>query len=248
MTRANVRIGPVSISADRVTEGLELGPDGIDGWNDAVDMRREDIAIPQAPGSFDLPGLPAARVLTIAGRCVASSVEKLGWYRSQVTGLLTRGDSGRIVVEEFGLTTWAQCRLASRTKWQAWGGQPYADFQLQLWCPDPRRYGEVRTFPGGAAAYHYGNFPASPVLTVTGSAAGGYTINGPSGKTFTVTKALVSGHPHTIDMVTGRLTVDGAVQIGAVGRAQTWAIPPGATVAMTSTAGTLTAAVTDTYI
>lgn len=242
-----MRIGQWMATGKR-GHGFSLERDGLTGWGDSVDVRREDVPRPMAHGSFDVPVYRGGRIVSASGLCRATSSEERAWFRSQLTGVLADGVSGQVIVEEDGQTLWANCRLAAGPKFSRFTFDKLARWQLQLWCADPRQFGEARTFAGGAPAFHYGNFPAPPVLTVSGSAAGGYTINGPSGKTFVVTKALVSGHPHTIDMATGRLTVDGVVQVGAVGRTQTWAIPPGQQVVMTSTAGTLTASVTDTFI
>jgi len=248
-TFGDVRIGPVQIHAMKVSEGFELHPDGVDGWDSGSEIRRDEVARAIAHGSFDAPGFQTARVVIIPGRCVAPSLEKLGWYRSQLIGLLADGGSARVMVDEYGETQWATARLGARTRWKSFGGAGYADFQLTLWCPDPRKFGSARTFgpASSVSAHHFGNFPAAPVLTVEGTVSG-YTINGPDGKGFVVTAALTSGHPHVIDMATGRLSIDGVVQVGAVSRAETWTVPPGQQVTMSVTAGTLTAEVLDTYI
>jgi hypothetical protein len=81
--------------------------------------------------------------------------------------------------------------------------------------------------------------------------ASGYTIEGPDGAEFSVTQAVTTGHPHTIDMRTGLLSVDGAVVYGQVSSGDTWEIPAGSAVSMTlvpvAGSGTLTATVRDTF-
>lgn len=231
-------------------EGFGFKIVDFEGWNDSVDVRRERIEIPNAHGDFDLPGLRGSRVTRMSGFCRSESLRQQQWHRSVLTGLLADGDADRVVVEESGETQWANVRLATRPTFERNSFSKYADWELALWAANPRKFGETRTFgpASSISAYHFGNFPAAPVLTVAGSSAGGYTINGPAGRTFVVTHALVSGQPHTIDMATGRLTVNGAVVTGGIATARTWAVPPGTKVAMSVTAGLISAAVVDTFI
>ena len=168
---------------------------------------------------------------------------------------MTQGDSERVLVEYAGLTTWADARLGAKTQFTpAFAGAKTADFQLQLWCPNPRRFGGTNTPDAGTTvtSLHYGNFPATSVITVSGSMSSGYTINGPAGKVYTVTAAVVSGIPHVIDMATGLLMIDGVYVTGVVTQGDTWAVPPGMQVVQTlvpvSGTGTMSVATLDTYI
>lgn len=231
-------------------DGFYIDDDGFEGWNDGSDIRRDETDRPQGHGSFDVPGFLSARVVSLSGTCWADTHQKLMWFRSQLTGLLADGAAGQIVVEEGGQTRWATCRLATRTGFAVRSEDiRSAEYQIQVWCANPRQFGETREFAGGIPAFHRGNFPAAPVHTVTGIGAD-YTINGPAGKQFTVTTPVTDGHPHTIDMATGFLEVDGAVVSGAVTQADVWSIPGGAQVTHTLTGPglSLSTAVTDTYI
>jgi hypothetical protein len=253
-----VRINDLVIrgTADVSRLGFYVAKGGFQGWEDGVDMRRNNVERALAHGSFDLPGYLGSRTVTIDGYCYAPTDNDLSWWRSRLTGLLAQGDSTMVAVENQGLTTWAMGRLAAKPAFdRVPGGRPYATFQLQLWFANPRRFGESRDFTAdtGVAlpAYHYGNFPAAPAFTVTGSKPSGYTITGPNSKTYSVTKVVVAGHPHVIDMATGYLSVDGVVQQGVVSSGDTWTIPGGAAVSQTlsgSGIATLTATVKDTYI
>lgn len=232
--------------------GIYLTSDGFTGWDSSTDVRRDEVTVPQGHGSFDSPGFRAARVVSLAGVIVSPSEERTKFLGLRLTGLLADGDSGRVVVERKGYL-WADARLAAATKCEARGATPWiADWQMQLWFPDPRRYGETRVFASGAAAFHYGNFPSTPYMQVAGSMPGGYTINGPGGKKFTVTAAVVSGNPHYIDMSTGILRVGGYPLFGVVSQGDTWSIPGGQNLTMTlvpvSGSGTLTVSVVDTYV
>lgn len=250
-----VRVGEVVFHGQEnvAGSGFYVEQGGFSGWEEGTAPRLTEIFRPQAHGMFDLPVFQGARVVTISGVAVAESSAALAHMAAQITGLLADGSSERVFVHENGLDTWASARLGARTKFSPiFGAGKYANYELTLWCPNPRKFGEVREFASGEAAYHYGNFTAAPVMTVAGTIGTGYTIAGPDSKLFTVTQPVVSGTPHTIDMATGHLTVDGAIVHGEITQGDTWGIPGGSTVTNTLTpvsgSGTLTVAVTDTYI
>lgn len=230
-----------------------IDPAGFDGgWTSGTDTRRDETPIPQGHGSFDVPGFGAARVVPISGSTLADTPTRLKWLGRQLTGLLADGSSSVIQVKQADSTEWAPCRRASKTQFKVNGAtETDALFQIQVWCPSPLKFGETRTFASGVPAAHYGNFPSTPLLTVTGSMSG-YTINGPQSKKFTVTAAVTPAASHVIDMNTGLLYVGGTATYGAVSRGDTWAVPPGQNVTMTLTptsgSGAMTAQVVDTYV
>jgi hypothetical protein len=242
----SVRIGSWLANAGAGSDGFTI--EEIVGWDDSPDYRTTDIERPQAHGSFEVPAFAGSRRVSISGLCFGDSELELGHLKHQLSGLLSDGLFSRIVVEYQGVTSWADVQRVG-SKFSTIVAGSIARYQLQVWAADPRKFGETRTFAGGVASYHYGNFAASPVHTITGVAAG-YTINGPGGKTFTVTQAVTDGNPHTVDMATGFLEVGGVVVVGKVTSADVWAVPAGGTVTHTLTGAglTLSTAVTDTYI
>ncbi|MET0716415.1 MAG: hypothetical protein ABWY57_16030 [Mycetocola sp.] len=221
--------------ADARTEGFYVGEDGLEGWEDGVDARRDAIPRPRGHGDFDLPSYLAPRDISLTGFCVARNIRELAWMRSRLMGLLAEG-SATISVDYQGLTTSATVRRGlTRPSFDSVGGELVGTFALSFWAPDPRRYGQVNLAGPevtSVAAYHYGNFAALPIIEVHGyNASGGYTIFGPNGKKFIVTQGLFGNDVHRIDMRTGKLTKNGVLQIGAVSRADLWTVPPGVTVA-----------------
>lgn len=245
------RIGALVFDGGDGHDGFTIRGNGLTGWADGVTQRRDETVFPQAHGSFDTPGFGSARVVSIQGLCFADSDARLGWRKSQLTGLLSDGGMDRLVVDYQGVVSWADVRLAAGSPILFTDRVPgrIADYQIQFWAPDPRRYGATNTFTGvSATIWHYGNFAAAPVLTVSGASAGGYTVTGPGGALYVVTAALVAGHPHVIDMATGLLSIDGVVQSGVVSTATTWTVPPGQQVTVSVSAGTLSVAVLDTYM
>lgn len=234
-----------------------ISPDGFSGWDDGVDMRRDDVGRPQQHGSYDGPGYLGSRVVSISGYSIAASNQQLRANGDRLRGILAGGGLGRVQVDRDGEIHWADCRLASKTKFDERGGQNMADFQIQLWCPDPLKYGETRTYAASVGANangvrHYGNFDATPRFVVAGSMPGGYVLT-LMGVNFYVTWPLVSGHPHSIDYADGQLWVDGVQIHGGLGITNTPTIPAGANTALgilplTSGTATATMTVLDTFI
>jgi len=225
----------------------------LDGWTDGVPMRRDSRPLPQNHGDFDVPGFLEARTVDFTASAYADSRMQLAHRGRGFTALLAQGNSRRVTVELEGQTLWGMARAGdAAAKWRLdSGGVASARASMELLFANPRLFGESHTFAGTSpVAYHYGNFPATPVLTVTGSMSG-YTIAGPTGN-FTVTAAVVAGSPHVIDMSTGALTVAGVRVFGAVSSAALWTIPGGAqvthTLTPTSGTGSLSVAVLDTFI
>ena len=253
MTDANVRIGQWTAWGGAGQDGFYIKGQGLKGLFSGVGVRDKSVERPQGHGDFDIPPTRSARFLTIGGPCIAESAERLDWYNRVLTGLLSGGESGRVVFDMPGGPLWGDARLQGTPEFEPtlWGQR--ADWQLSLKFADPRLFGDARTFAAGEPAYHYGNFPAIPVFTISGDMPGGYAIDGPNGKQFRVTKPLVPGQPHVIDMATGWLTVGGVVQTGVVARGDVWAIPGGAQVTnyvtpITTGSATTSILVRSTYI
>lgn len=228
-------------------EGFVIDPKGFKGWDDGVDITRDQVRRPQAVGSFDATGFEDSRVVTLSGSCWGETPQKTNWFGNQLTGLLAGDTLAQVNVDHQGGTLFGYARLAVKPTFEVSGADARdALWSLALWFPDPRKYGVTRSFPvaSSVTAFHYGNYAAYPKLIVTGVMGSGYTVNGPGGKTFSVNAPVTSGHPHTIDLATGYVWIDGAISYGIVTVAQTWPIPPGVQVPMTlvpvAGSGTLT--------
>jgi len=240
------------------SDGFIISPDGFAGWDDGVDMRLDQLPRPQAHGMFDLPGYQGSRTVAISGSAIADSGRQLHWLRGRLTGLLAGGDTGRIQVERDGDVQWADCRLAAKTMFTEIGGNDIASFQIQVWCPNPLKYGSTNTYSISSGSsyttlFHRGNTVGYPTVTVSGSFPGGYVLQSSGGAEYRVTTAL-GAIPHTIDMSTGLLVRNGSVVSGGVTRADLWRIQGGSLATdmrlQPITTGSGTAAVTllDTYI
>lgn len=247
--KRSARLGGVEFTdwpRDHHGEWAVLDSAGISSLWGGVDVRREDVARPAAHGSFDFPGFLAPRTLSLSGHLSAPSREALDHFAVRVGGLLADGGSSRLVLDGPSGSRWCDVRLGAATQIRLLDATT-AKFQVTLWAPDPRVYGETREFAAGETAVHYGNFPATPTHRVTGT-AGGYTINGPAGKKFTVTSGPGSGTDR-IDMATGRVYRNGVLMLGIVSQGDLWAVGPGLPgVVHTISAGTLTTEATDTFV
>ena len=240
------RIGGVVFSFSG-GDGFVVGPDGWSGWDGGVSIRRDETPRPNGHGVFDAPGYLGGRLVAISGHILGKTPADTVNLAARLTGLLADGSKARLVVDTGSEVTWADVRLADQTQVTVWGSDPrVADFMVQLFAPDPYRYGEVRSFPAGAA-FHRGNTGAWPVIEVEGPSSGWTVTYG--GNTVTVTQSLTSGQTHRYDTRTGRLTRNGALQAGAVSVAAFGAHPPGKALTYTRTAGTGTVTVhlTDTF-
>jgi hypothetical protein len=241
----------------RTPSGLYLGPDGFTGWTGGPSMRRDVVQRVLAAGDFDAPGNLDSRTATFSGVCVTPSAGETDALGDRLTGLLADGRSGQVTVQATSKSQYGQARRAGETQFDVRGRTPrIADWQLQLWFPDPRKFGEFRLFPASAGATvgvsHRGNFGASPVVDIAGAMPGGYTLFGPAGKTYAVTAPVTASAPHQIDLHTGLLRIAGATRYGVTTSADTWVIPPGQVVSHrlvpASGTGSFVVGVPDTYI
>lgn len=167
---------------------------------------------------------------------------------ARLSGLLADGGMSRLVGENMD-TRWVDVSRGGEFDRKTLVYGKVASYRLQLWAPNPRIFGEVRDFPAGSPAYHYGNFPATPRLLI-GAGSGGYTVTSSTGRVITVNSSAPSG-AHYIDFANGGLYTGAGVRVaGAVTIYQPWTIPPGApgVAATISGSRSLAQRVTDTDV
>lgn len=247
MTDLLVRFGGIDFFGDEPRhEGFNIQT--FRGWNDGVDARQAKVDIPNGDGAYDIPSTLADRTVPMTGYCYAKSVEKLGWYRRMLTGLVGIRTARAVQVDVLGEKEWSPGKVLRKPEFDEWGGQPFADWSLEFWFPRPFIFGaEVSKFEGltgsQITAFHRGNARALPRYVIDG-VMGGYTLNGPNGRKWVVTKPVTAGNPHTIDMETGQLTIGDVVVAGFVTAADLWAFPGNnpvqSSVIPTSGSGTVT--------
>lgn len=200
-------------------------------WSDMPDIRADDTPRPMGDGNFPGRSYLDAIDHRMVGFLVAPSHEFLVWSMNRLKS--ERGRTTRVYVDEPGGTTWADAELRL-VRFEPYGFAPEAALEIGFHLPDPRKYGKPkRVFASGEKASHGGNHDSIPEITVTGNMPSGYTIVGPAGKQYIVSQPLLSGSTHRIDFSTGLLYLNGALQSGAVTRAETWTVPPNQSVVMT---------------
>ena len=233
-------------------EGFVLSPDGFVGWENAPSSRRTDTPRPGGHGSFRTPVFKNGRLVTLSGTVLASDERQLVAFADDLAGI-SYGERRMVVSTETGVR-WADVTGEGEPKFDRIGGALEASFQIQFFAADPRKYGELREFVStgsNVAAWHRGNFPASPIFEGTGFTAG-YRVVGPGG-TFTVPGPKASATVDRIDFSTGLFTRNGAPAVRAATQVRMWDVPPGANVSwrvepLSSGTGTARMFLTDTWI
>lgn len=237
-------------------EGFFLDDEGLQGWTDTPDVRFDSEERPGADGDFDSVSRYAGRLVIVTGTCQTQlGADKLGEYNRRLATALS--GKKRAHVDYEGVKSFADGRLASPIKFRTSLPGREARVQFSLRFPDPRKYGDLVpldvTGPGVAQViYHRGNFGAAPQLVVRGDMPQGYRIEGP-GSTYVVGRAVTAARPHVIDNATGLLSINGAVQFGAITSGTGWVIAPGSmplthTLVPVSGTGTLETRLRHTYI
>lgn len=225
-----------------------LDHEALDGLFGGAGVRDMSVARPVAHGSFRLPQYRDVKVLPLTGLVLTDSLFAQQQEMGRLAGLLADGRSGVLTLDTEVGSRWCTVMLADAPDVSIVVPGTVAKYQLLLRADDPRLYGERRQFSGtSVSVHHMGNFPASPVIEVDGPRAA-YTVTGPGGKQFQVSTALPAGQTDRIDLRTGKLTRNGSVAVGVVGRADVWTIPPGKQSTMSISVGSMTVNVTDTYM
>lgn len=237
-------------------EGFLIEPQGLQGWH-GIGVRRDTKERPGAHGSFSTAGMLTDRMVTLQGHVIAESWDKLAHLCQELTSLDV-GAQHRLSVQEDISTKWADAYVAGVTVQPFSGdGDFIAEFTLDLWCPEPFKYGAQHKFAGkiGTAFYVHnrGNAPAFPVLRVFGQVNNGWKIR--IGDRMMTAKFHVNAgtswriHTRTgrvFDPPTGRELVDGRV----VGEMPF--IPPGGQIYLhfigSGTGGRIEVTSYDTYV
>lgn len=229
----------------------------VDGLLDGGDTTHDSITSGSGDGDgeFDTPNLRTdPRIITFTGYIQEWSMFTLEQQMMRLRGLLAaRGSSGVLTWNEFGssyetgVRRGAGCRVVRR------GDTLYADFTVRFRAPSQRILGAELAVPAGVSIQvrNEGNYPACPVLTVTGNMPSGYTLTG-AGKAYVVTQSLAPGQVHMVDMYDGILFRDGVAQPGGASYPRPILIPPNTVTTVTLTpvlgSGMVAATVRDTYI
>jgi hypothetical protein len=223
-----------------------------EGWDNTPDTKDDSEDRFNADGELDLPVYNGARLITFTGFLHAKSHlqrhEAQHWFNGAMSGVLQ--------VMGHGPALWAPAKRSRGTKFTSLT-DTLAQYQVQLKCVDPRKFGASVTYPVATGqpltVGHRGNYAATPKFVVRGDMPGGYTLT-VNGWNYTVTKALQAGKPHRLDYDDGLLYVDGNLTDNSFGNTNTTFIPSGPNgvgvglYPVTTGSGTADMTVIDTYI
>ncbi|AIY01215.1 hypothetical protein ART_1616 [Arthrobacter sp. PAMC 25486] len=238
------------------------------GWRGRPGVKSQDVSAPNSDGDVDLPAHNAARNVTISGTLIPSQPAQLQEFLDRLGGLLqgdgtVAGDQlagGRLQVGWHHSTRWAPVKWDGELQddYAGQGDDMRLNFTIPLKSPRPQKFGDVQkvVIPASTSytdIFHRGNTVAYPVVVVSGSAPGGYTMRTPGGTTYQVTRPLVSGTPHTIDMRTGRLMVGNQFVAGQVTYSGIFRVWQGRSISvriqpLTTGSPVMTVSTFDTYI
>lgn len=195
------------------------------GWTGGPGVKRETVDRQGAPGSFRAVSYATDRVVSWGGRYHGSSLDDV----QAMSDALSGAESRELVVT----VAWPESRWVNatvdRVRFEPEGALPYADYQVDLWLPDPRKFGVVRESVSSATsanadtaivkAWHRGNFDATPRFTVTASSSmsSGYQLKG-KGRTFEVPGPLSVGQTDKVDFRSGTVRRNGVLVTGVVPR------------------------------
>lgn len=208
--------------ASRATFTVENG--ALEGWFESPGVRRDDAPRPLGDGSFTAETFRAGRSIAWSGLILTDSPREQRTALEQLAGMCSGRGLYRLSVQHESVPTWADVQLAQAPEATVLVYGRVARYDVELFAPDARRFGELRSFTGGNNVYHRGNAPAFPVVVIpTGGAS--YTLSS-GGHSFVVSGAT-SGGVHRIDLRTGRLTRNGSLVTGAVTRAGSWPVRSG---------------------
>ncbi|MEW2459813.1 hypothetical protein [Microbacterium sp. K41] len=213
------------------------------GWTESPEVVRERIKRPTADGTFPTPVTFDERTVRMSGFMVAANHTKLEHSSAWFRGLAKA--SGQLIVEDAYGEFWTPGKVTA-ARFANHGFAPEGQWSLEVVAEDPRKYGQVRPYPAGTPAVHFGTSDAVPRLLV-GAGSGGYTVTGPGGRVVTVPSPPNAAH--VISFAEGGLFLNGVRQVGAISVLQPWVIPAGieGVTATITGARTLTHEVTDTF-
>lgn len=227
----------------------------LSGWFERPGVKQDRQSRPLGDGNFLAPAWREGKLPAWEGLIFTDSLAEQHKAINDLGPLLGDGELIRLTVQspEGAVSkTWADAQLDDEPTHEILVPGRIAKYRVRMYCPGSYRFGEVRSFASGEAAYHRGSTDALPAFEVTGTMPSGYSVTA-GGKTFTVTQALSSGQKHTFDFADGGLVYrNGVLQRGVYAHPrQMWSIGQGVRLVHTLTpvsgSGSLLVKVTDTF-
>lgn len=232
-------------------EGYTLWLDDLPGWDDGPSVRRNRTERLGGHGEFTERGWRGARLVTVVGEAICPSEESAALAAQQLAAVLGDGEDGILDVTDtatvdmsIGASLFAEPKIS-------WTNDTTAAFQIQFWCPRPRKYGRpVNAMtgiasPGGGLDYplgdpldygalgdpgtvtliNIGTADTAPAFTVTASVSmpNGFTITHvQSGRRLVYSAAVLAGQTLRIDAADGSVELDGYADMSAKLTVREW--------------------------
>ncbi len=197
----------------------------IDGW-DAPDLRATVLPLAGEDREAMGPVLYKGRALSLKGTCVTPTDAAFWASRAALsTATLLTTTSGLLTVAE---TTTKKISVyrAGRVLMRPLGGLHGFEFEVPLIAPDPRILANTATtITAAGTATNTGNFKASPVLTVTGVAAGPIVLTrtAPGAtRTVSITTAVPGGQQLVVDFKARTVLLNGVNRYDLVTATPQW--------------------------
>jgi hypothetical protein len=135
----NATLGGLTFVGGEGAATYTIWEDGLKGWFEGVEMRREVIPRPNSDGDFDAPGHLGPRYITLTGLVLADDTAAYEVALKALEDLLADGGIDTFTVEQESGTYTAEVRRHGSPEivHEVWGKQ--ARYRLQLWAPDPTK-------------------------------------------------------------------------------------------------------------
>lgn len=251
MAAVVVTLGSITLGNDVAdANGAIWHVSEIDGW-DAPDLRATVLSLAGEDREAMGPVLYKGRALSLKGTCVTPTDAAFWASRTALaTATLLTTSSGLLTVAE---TTTKKISVyrAGRVLMRPLGGLRGFEFEVPLMAPDPRILANTATtITAAGTATNTGNFKASPVLTVTGSAAGPIVIaNTTAGKTVTISTSVPAAQLLVVDFKARTILLNGVNRYDLVASTPQWFdIAPGNNTITYSGGGTIALTWNDSWI
>jgi hypothetical protein len=136
----NATLGGLTFVGDDGPATYTIFRDGLKGWFEGVEMRREIVGRPNGNGDFPAPGRLGSRLVTLSGLILtADDPEAFEVAMAALEDLIADGGMDTLTVEQAtGTYTLEVGRLGSpEIIIEVYGSR--ARYRLQLWAPDPTK-------------------------------------------------------------------------------------------------------------
>jgi hypothetical protein len=230
--------------------------DALQGFLDGVGVKRSDTVRPNQWGDFSEPSLLNARRMSLTGTAVASSPSQLLSMRDEFTSLLTDGGYKEISIQNSVGVRYITVTLDGTPSWVQ-KLDTVAVWKLDLYAPDPRMYGDLRsivvtdgTLYGGMdlpisypmsfggpiqtqvlSISNNGNTNSWPVFKVTGDYFLGFRIHDGLDSFITFDGMVSMSAPVIVDTGRGTATQNGVDKSSLLSRRDWFSIPAGGSIA-----------------